>query len=234
MDRIQSRQYEMLRRVNTFGEQHKDLFPADSPAGRAFETVGVAVTELARHAAAKASSVRGGRLVKATTRTELVRRLAEIVRSARVISKSEPGFGDPFHMPEPRSDQALVTTARVFITAGEAAKARFLQYEMPADFVDNLRAVVDRFEAATKTREAGKDGTTQARAGIEAALSSGLDAARTLDVIVANRLSGDPTMLQVWERGRRVDAVRRSRSVEEPNTSDSTAPEEAEPEKEVA
>jgi len=213
MNKTQSRQYEMLQRVHTFGETRRDLFPVESLGGRAFEAVGAAVNELARHAASKMSAARGGRLAKATTRAELLGRLTDIVRSARVISRSEPEFGDPFHLPVPRSDQALVTTGRVFVTAGETVKSRFIEYGMPEDFVTSLRAVVDEFEQALKTREAGKDGTTLARASIEAALDSGLEAVRTLDVIVANRLRTDTATLQVWERDRRVEPGRRAKSV---------------------
>jgi hypothetical protein len=44
-----------------------------------------------------------------------------------------------------------------------------------------------------------------------AAMASGLDAVRTLDVIVRNTLRGDPRMIAVWARDRRIDYRRRPR-----------------------
>ena len=43
------------------------------------------------------------------------------------------------------------------------------------------------------------------------AMASGLDAVRTLDVIVRNTLGGDPRVMAVWARDRRIDYRRRSR-----------------------
>lgn len=55
-----------------------------------------------------------------------------------------------------------------------------------------------------------------ARAGIQAALSSGFAAVRKLDIVVANQLQDDPMTRAVWERDRRVDYSRRTRKAASP------------------
>ena len=60
-------------------------------------------------------------------------------------------------------------------------------------------------------RYAGRAGTTEARARIKAALTSGMAAARLLDVIVANQLRDDPVARAVWKADRRVETPRRTR-----------------------
>lgn len=68
-----------------------------------------------------------------------------------------------------------------------------------------------QFAQAIRGREHGKDDHAAARASIEGALLSGLDAVRKLDVLVANRLRGDPVTMAVWERDRHIESSRRAR-----------------------
>jgi hypothetical protein len=55
--------------------------------------------------------------------------------------------------------------------------------------------------------------------GLVAALSSGLAAARALDVIVANQLGGDGDAMAAWEHDRKVERSRRPKTKEVTPTS---------------
>lgn len=209
----ETRRYEMLQRVVTFGETHQDLFPAASVGGQALERVTAAVTQLGKDTVSTMSAARGGRRAKTVARDALVGRLEAIARSARVMASDEPGFDDPFHLPVPRTDQALVTTGRVFVRDAEAVKSRFIAYGVPEDFLERLNLAVEEFEQAIRTREEKRGGRAAARASSEAAFASAFDALRKLDVIVINRLQEDPVTMAVWEKGRRVDPVRRTKAV---------------------
>ncbi len=79
------------------------------------------------------------------------------------------------------------------------------------DVRPSLSGLVDAFEEAPRSREDGRDGLAADRAGIRAALSSGVAAVRKLDLIVGNQLQDDPMTLAVWERHRRVAYARRTR-----------------------
>ncbi len=208
MTNYETRRYEMLKRVREFGEAHRELFQAETLGGRALEEVAAAVAQLGEHAVAKMSAQRGVTRGRATARSELRRRLDAISRNARVIAGDTPGFADPFCPPRQRSDQALVTAARLFIRESEAVKSRFIAYGMPDSFVATLGALVDGFEQAMRSGETKRDGHTAARASIEAALSGGIAAVRKLDVILANRLGDDPVTMAVWKRDRRIHAGR--------------------------
>jgi hypothetical protein len=65
-----------------------------------------------------------------------------------------------------------------------------------------LEAEVQAFERALEQHEARRSDRTSARAGMAAAMASGLAAVRTLDVIVGNTLRGDPRVMAVWARDR--------------------------------
>jgi len=91
----QTRKYEMLQRVHTFGLARRDQFPAESLSGEAFRAVGVAVAELARHAASKVTTLNEGLRAKRETRRTLVERLKAMARCARAIEVTSPGFSEP-------------------------------------------------------------------------------------------------------------------------------------------
>jgi hypothetical protein len=230
----------MLQRVHTFGLTRREAFPVESLGGEAFRTVGVAVAELARHAASKATTVNEGLRAKRDARAILIDQLKAVARCARAIEVTSPGFADPFRMPSPRIDQALVTTGRVFVAEAGRSAERFAAFGMPADAVARLSAAVDTFEAAIRGREKGKDGVTEARASIASALAAASTAVRQLDVIVANTLRDDPAALAVWARDRHVEGVRRARrsvgvAPTEPSTGSAPAPDStATSEREVA
>src|SRR4029079_12231202 len=120
---------------------------------------------------------------------------------------------------------ALMTDGRMFAAEAEQLKEQFVAFGLPDTFladlgaaVERLRhargargAAVDRLEHAVRGRATGKTSQTAAQAGIDAAIVSGLDAARMLDVIVANQFRGDPVTRTEWQTARRVDGGRRSR-----------------------
>jgi len=69
---------------------------------------------------------------------------------------------------------------------------------------------VERFERAVRGPASGKTSHTAAQAGIDT-MASGLEAARMLDVIVANQFRRDPVTHAVWKTRRRIDTGRRGR-----------------------
>jgi hypothetical protein len=195
----------MLLRVQEFGQTHRDRFAAASLARQAFDEVAAAQAQLSEQAVSKMAAARGGKGTKATARRALTGRLEAMVRCARVIAEAKPGFDDPFRMPSPRTDQALLTAGRVFVRDAGPVAEQFRSYGMPENFIESLRMLVEDFDQAIRARQAGRDGHMAARGRIEQALSLGLAAVRKLDVIVANQFHDDPVTIAVWEHDRRVE-----------------------------
>src|SRR5471032_2663119 len=105
MHTIETRQYEMLVRICSFGNSHRDKFPASSAARRKFAIVAKAVKELSGQAASKMRGAKDGASPKTTGRTALLRRLAAISRTARTIGEEVGGLEDKFHLPDTQNDQ---------------------------------------------------------------------------------------------------------------------------------
>ena len=204
MRTIEKRQYKMLTRVRDFGNTRRDVFPESSPAGQQFGVVAEAVKQLSEQAMANTAAAAERVSTKARGQRALVDRLEAISRTARVIAEGTPGLEDKFHLPDPQTDEALLTAGRVFARDAAGFKSEFVGHGMPETFLADLDDLVGIFEKATRYRTAGRNDQTAGRASIEAALESGMEAVRKLDVIVANRLHDDAVTMAVWERERRV------------------------------
>jgi hypothetical protein len=211
MTLVETRRYEMLARVREFGLAYRDKFPESSLGGQTFALVAEAVHELAQNAMSKMSHAKSGRGSRIMARAALENRLDALGRTARAIAEDIPGFDDPFQLPRRLSEQALLTTGRMFVHDAETASQQFIAHGMPETFIADLTALVDRFEQAVRTRENNHSEKAQAQASISAALLSGLSAVRKLDVIVANQLGEDPAAIARWEVDRRMDYRRRGR-----------------------
>jgi hypothetical protein len=205
MNAIERRQYDMLVRVRDFGDNHGHLFPASSVARQNFEAVAAAIKELDAQAVthmAASLSARAERKTKA--RDTLLARLHAISQTARVLPVGELGLDQQFKVPSPATDHMLLTAGRKFAGDAEAFSSQFVAHGMPATFLGDLNALVDGFEGALRDRGLGRDARRAARASTTAALSAGLAAVRSLDVIVINHLRDDVAATSVWERERRI------------------------------
>jgi hypothetical protein len=195
----------MLVRVRDFGAAHGGLFPQSTVAATSFAAVAAAVQQLSEHAIDKMATRRQGVATKRAARTALYHALAAVSRTARVIAKDDPDLRNKFRIPLVKSDQALLTTGRLFGRAAEPLSAQFVARGMPPAFIADLNALVTGFDAAIRKHYLGRNENTAARVRIEAALGAGLAAVRELDVVVANHLRNEPATLAAWERDRRVE-----------------------------
>ncbi len=205
--------YEMFSRVRQFGNTHGKSFEKTSLGGRTFATVAAAVADMEQYAKAKVRTSGAGREARARAREAIVEQLTDIARTARLVGTKVSGGADKaFEVPQWRSDAGLLTAARAVIEDGRAAADVLVQLGLPATFVDDLQARVDRFAEADRGRQAGRLGLAAARAGLATAMAQATDADQTLDVIVANTFKHDATVLAEWEAARHWKARRTSTS----------------------
>jgi hypothetical protein len=225
MKNTESRTYEMLVRVREFGNDHRDVFPASSPGGQAFEALSAVLTRLAGHAVSRLTTTGGGTGKKDAAREALLESLDAVHRCARVIAEESPGFGEAFLLTRLRSNQAIIMTGRAFAAEAATRRSQFVACGMPETFVADLIGRVDAFEQAVRAWEAARNGQASARASIDSGLAAGLAVVRKLDICVLNQLRHDPATMAVWERNRRIERPRRARrSTPTPPVVDISAP----------
>ena len=211
MDTNQMKQYEMLVRVNQFGETHGDVFRKTIQARQHFADVTAAVKELSGHAVDKMRATDEGKSNKAMARRALASRLRTIGRTARLIEADNPGMEDKFKYPKPQSDQALIAAGRLFAQDAEAFAGAFVAQVMPKTFIADLEKLVEQFEQAIQERDANREAHAAARMRIAALLRSGTVAVRKLDAMMSTHEFGDVDIVELWRRERKVGHPRRVR-----------------------
>jgi hypothetical protein len=204
---IKARQlYEMLVRVNSFGETHAERFPAGTMGGRVFATLGRSVREALDCAAAQQSKhgqARGTTMTKTTARRALRKQLEAIHRTARALALDVPGFDVQFRIPRGNSDVRLLKASRAIAQHAAERVAEFVDHGLPPTFLDHLAAGADRFERALRDRAASRDTRVAASVSLKTSLDSGLLAVKRLDAVVPNVLAEDPATLAAWRSARR-------------------------------
>jgi hypothetical protein len=199
--------YEMLVRVNSFGEAHAERFPAGTMGRRVFATLGRSVREAIGYAGAQQSKqrkARGATGTKTAARRSLRRQLEAIHRTARALALDVPGFDVKFRIPRGNGDLRLLRASREIAQHARERAAEFVDHGLPPAFLDHLAAGADRFEQALRDRTASRDARVAAGVSLKTSLDSALLAVRRLDAVVPNVLESDPVALGLWQRARRV------------------------------
>ena len=200
MNSHDTRAFEMFVRVEGFGAHQADDFPPASLGGQAFADLNAVVAELQHSAAIQAKSSGGARLgtaTKATARATLRAAMTAHSRTARAMAIDTPGLENKFRVPR-TGDQAMLNAARAFVEDAEPLKAKFIQHEMPADFIEELKRHIDAFQAAVNEQNSSTEARVKATSSLDSLMERGLTAVHRLDAIVKNKYRNDRATLSAW------------------------------------
>jgi hypothetical protein len=202
------RTFEMLVRVHNFGEAPATSFPAASLGGEKVAALGAIVDDLEMHGETQSSgkgAAQASTSAKRTARMDVRAKMVAIRETARALEEVIPGVSGNFRVPRGNGDQALINSARAFVTAATPIKNEFLQREMPATFLEDLTAAINGFESAVNEKNTNTEKRITATAAISASLERGAKLVRELDPIVRNKFHSDPAILAAWASASRVE-----------------------------
>lgn len=206
---VERRTSEMFARCSEFGAAEAASFPATGLGGKLFADLKAVNVELDTHATRQssgASSAEQGTTTKGAAREALRDDLATISRTARAMAEETPGLDDKFRLPRGRAnDQTLLADARAFATDALPLKATFIEYGMPAYFLEDLDEDIADFEAALNAQSTGKRQRVAATAAIDDLIERGMNIARRLDAIVRNTFRDNPAKLAAWLSARHIE-----------------------------
>ena len=80
-----------------------------------------------------------------------------------------------------------------------ALRAKFTAYELPADFVADLRADRDTLTACNSSKHSDNQEGVEATAAIDALLAQAQSVITRLDAAVKNKYARDPEKLAAWK-----------------------------------
>ena len=219
---LDRRRYDMLIRLRTFGATHGQLFPSTSTAAEAFAAIGDGITQLTALDVAERTASHAARAErKDAARRALVDSLTRAGSTARVLAMTRDDLTATIVLPLPFDNVVLLALARQFAAAAAPCAEQFAAHGIPIAEVETRVAAL---EHAVQERGMRRDERVKARAAIESVFAGAMHAVKTLDVIVANCLSGDPVTLAVWRQNRRLVYPSRSRKIAAAETLAPAAP----------
>lgn len=206
---------EMFARVVEYGAAEGAAFPARTLGATLFADLSAIHVELNSHAARQSSatgSVRQGTATKSEARENLREDLEAIDRTTRAMAEVMTGLDDKFRFPRGKvNDQQLLAAAQAAAADAPAWQAAFIEYGMPADFLEDLNADIVAFQAATGAQSSSRRQRVAATAAIDDLIERGMKIVRRLDAIVRNTFRDDPAKLAAWESARHVERLPRRR-----------------------
>lgn len=196
--------YDAFTRIEAFGGKHGGKFAAGSRAVALFTEMGTVTAAMEQHGVKKLSgsaTYHGGTDAKSVAR-ELVREDLRAIRdTAEAIADAEglPEFDDLFLLPRSGSTAMLLAKARAFLKDATPHKALFIEFELPADFLEDLQADIALLEKAGDDQDSGMSEQVGGTAELSAQTTRGIVIRKQLLPIVRNKFRNDPGILAEWE-----------------------------------
>jgi hypothetical protein len=178
-------------------------FPPTSVGGKALANISNRIDEIETLDATRSTHDRTagqGTDSRSTARTSLRTQIAAISDTSETIALDYPEFKGKFkRLDKNVNDQNLLSTARSFLTEATPVKARFIEYNMPGNFLVKLDTTITNFEQSINQQNQGKGGSSANNAAINAALDAAdLDLDR-LNTAFRNHFADDAAALAEWE-----------------------------------
>jgi hypothetical protein len=216
------RNREMFLRLKAFAASHTDI-PATTVWPQLQTDLNSVISGLDGQVSSEEVG-KGAKLAGTSTRGAAREGLRDdieaIVRTARVIGETEPGFDDNFRMPRGDNDQAMLDLALgiAALVANAAVKAKFISHAMPSDFVEDLNAGIAALRDAIGDQSEGRADVKSAGVSIDETDAQGMRTARAMDVVVNNFYRDNAAVLAEWETARHVERApkRKKATPEEP------------------
>jgi hypothetical protein len=158
----------------------------------------------------------------------------DIARTSRAIAIEEPGFSSAaYRFPADYTEAAATTHADSLLTLLEdntaaggdtpaqlAAKAalrvQFIAFELPADFVADLRTDRDALDGSNSGKHSDNFEGVESTAAIETLLGEAQDLITRLDTVMHNKYSRNPDKLLAWKSAARVERAGRKTAAATP------------------
>ncbi len=210
------KQKERSIRVVAFQNDNLTVISTSPKASESFADIALAIaaleTESANQLKGSADS-RKEHSTKQTAREHVRDYLQMISRTANAVDYEIPGFSKEFVFPKNRSDQELLTSARVTVPKVTANKQVFIRYGLPAEIISELEAEINAFEATLPTAASAVGMKVTATSEINEAVKKGLTGLRVADAIIKNLFRDNPSHLAAWTAAKHLERPPKKKKV---------------------
>lgn len=202
-------------RVQTFGRENAADFADGSKAKNLFADLDALLAQLRDAKTGQTPTY----VSKETLFDALTLDLKNIARTARDIERDENGFAAAYRIPENAAESAVLThtdavlkrledqdgDSAAVIAAKAELRAKFIAYELPEDFVVQLRADRDAIDAANKLNQKETLEGVGSTKRIGELLGQINKVVSGLDAIMYNKYTRRPEKLRAWQSASHVE-----------------------------
>ena len=229
MDSNQRRHFESYLRGNVYMTASAADFPPTSKGGQSMLRLQDFIAEIRHLDALRVSgdnAQKQATIAKRDDRKSLRAQISAMSRTSDTIALDHPEFKGKFLWSGERvSDQTLLAIARAFAEEGVPASARFIEYGLPADFLQKLNVTIGSLEQHIIEQNAGTAARIAARTGLAEKFELADLEMERMDTAVRNTYHDNPAKLAAWDRARRIErAPHSSNGGEEDQEDDATLP----------
>lgn len=219
MDDKQRRRYERLVRSRDHISANTEIFPEGSKGAQAFTRFKATIEDIENLDASRETGARTskqGTLTKRDASERLRQIIGAISRTAQTIALDDPSYKGKFNAPRSNiNGEKLLAVARSFATEALPVKAKFIEYDMPADFLEKLNAAIADFEDAVNQQNQGATARKSARDSIDDALASAEQELERCDTALRNKVT-DRAKLAAWDSARRLERDPKKQKAKQP------------------
>lgn len=213
MNEKQRRLSERGSRVGVFMSANAADFPAGTKGGDVAASLKAELANLSTLDVTKAtgaSARRQSSVGRRDFRESLRAQVAAVCATAEVIALDHAEVKGSFPRTRAdKSDSTLIAVARSFAESAAPLRSLFVEYNMPADFMDSLKSDADALERHISLQSEGAGARVDANASITETLKRVDELIERLDVVVRNKYRTDPAKLAAWESARRLERAAR-------------------------
>lgn len=213
------RRREAFLRLKAFANNHPDI-PATTVWAQLVTELDSVNADLAEQVAAEESGhsvKRTGTASRDSAREDLKDRVEAIVRTARAIDETKPGFADGYRGASQLSDRGLLDLAIGIARISPPQKADFLSHGMPSSFLEDLDGAIAKLQQTMTDQSEGKAGVKSAGVEIEETMDQGMSVRRRMDAVVRNVYRDNAAVLAEWETASHIEqAPKKKGGPEEP------------------
>jgi hypothetical protein len=195
------KQKERFIRAVAFKDDNAAVISASEKGVEVFADIAAAIAALETESANQlkgSTDSKKEHSTKNTAREHLREYLQTISRTANVVDYELPNFSKEFVFPKNRTDQELLTSARVTLPKVVAGKQTFIKYGLDAEIISELEAEINAFEATLSKSASAAGMKVTATSEISKAVKKGSIGMRIADAIIKNLFRDNPAKLAAW------------------------------------
>lgn len=207
-------QRERFVRIIAFSAQHADNFPEGKIAAKHLSELKEVVAKFDELAGRQSQSSGAGRASTTTKHSLVLAVRADIVglgRVARALESERPGLSQQFRTPASESDEAQLTAGRAALdtlNADPSLVTLFVDYGMPADFVDDLGRDIQAADEADAAQDEHTGARREDTLAIAEVIQKGTMATEKLDAYAQNIYRDNRVLLGAWKSASHLERKR--------------------------